>query len=53
MSTNISFGTLPARTKEISSKLIIGARQNLSGLKQLQKEENVFCRNTGVFIQNA
>ena len=43
MSLNISFGALPPRTKQISHKLIIGARQQWSGLKMLQKEENVSC----------
>jgi len=38
---NISFGALPPRTKYITNNIIIGARQNLAGLKQLQQEENI------------
>ena len=41
MSLNISFGTLPVGTKYVTKNLIIGARQNWSGLRQLRDEENV------------
>lgn len=37
----ISFGSLPPKTRYISKNLIIGARQNLAGLRQLKDEEAV------------
>lgn len=38
---SITFGTLPPQTKYITNNLIIGARQGLSGLRQLRNEEAV------------
>ena len=38
---NITFGALPPKTRYISKRLIIGARQGLSGLQKLQNEESV------------
>ena len=41
MNTTISFNGLPPKTRYVSEKLIVGARQGLFGLRKLQKEEGV------------